>query len=108
MLFSDCRRREKRRELEGLTHKLNLNNQVIFTGKREDIPEILSSLDLFVLSSVSEGLGRSIIEAMAMEKAVVATNVGGIPEVVKDKETGVLVPAKNAPALAAAIIELLQ
>jgi glycosyltransferase involved in cell wall biosynthesis len=99
---------EKRKELEGLSDKLNLNNNVIFTGYREDIPEILASLDLFVLPSVSEGLGRSIIEAMAMGKAVVATNAGGIPEVVKDGQTGILVPAKNEHKIAEAILELIR
>lgn len=98
---------ERRKELEDLTNKLSLNNNVIFTGYREDVPEVLASLDLFVLSSVSEGLGRSIIEAMAMRKAVVATDVGGIPEIVKDKETGLLVASKDSDALAKAITELL-
>ncbi|MBM3252165.1 MAG: glycosyltransferase family 4 protein, partial [Candidatus Omnitrophica bacterium] len=99
---------EKRKELEDLTNKLNLNDNVIFAGSRNDIPEILASLDLFVLSSVSEGLGRSIIEAMAMQKAVVATNIGGIPEVVKHSVSGILVPAKNADAFAEAIIDLIK
>jgi glycosyltransferase involved in cell wall biosynthesis len=99
---------EKRKELESLATRLKLNNNVIFTGKREDIPEILASLNLFVLSSVSEGLGRSIIEAMAMERAVVATNVGGIAEVVKDKETGILVPVRDEVALAEGILKLLR
>jgi glycosyltransferase involved in cell wall biosynthesis len=99
---------EKRKELEDLINKLNLNDNVIFAGRRNDIPEILASLDLFVLSSVSEGLGRSIIEAMAMQKAVVATNVGGIPEVVNHNVSGILVPAKNIDALAEAIIDLIK
>ncbi len=99
---------EKRKELVALASKLKLDNHVIFAGQRNDIPAILASLDLFVLPSVSEGLGRSIIEAMAMEKAVVATNAGGIPEVVKDRETGILVPVRNPIALAEAIIELLN
>ncbi|MDP2939657.1 MAG: glycosyltransferase [Candidatus Omnitrophota bacterium] len=98
---------EKRKKLESLTSQLKLNNNVIFTGYRDDIPEILASLDLFVLPSVSEGLGRSIVEAMAMERSVVATNVGGIPEVVQDKLTGILVLRKDTKAMANAIIDLL-
>jgi len=98
----------KRKELEKLINKLDLNDNVFFAGRRNDIPEILASLDLFVLSSVSEGLGRSIIEAMAMQKAVVATNIGGIPEVVKHSVSGILVPAKNADAFAEAIIDLIK
>jgi len=99
---------QKRKELEDLTKKLNLKNNITFTGDRKDIAEILASFDLFVLSSVSEGLGRSVIEAMAMRKAVVATNVGGIPEVVRDRESGIVVPAKNVGALAEAIIDLVE
>lgn len=99
---------EKRKELENLVDKLKLNKNVIFAGYREDIPEILAGLDLFVSSSVSEGLGRSIIEAMAMQKPVVATNIGGIPEVVINQETGILVPARESKALAEAIIGLLR
>lgn len=99
---------EKRKELEELAKELNLNKCVIFTGEREDIPQILASLDLFVLSSVSEGFGRSAVEAMACAKPVVATDAGGLSEVIKDRETGVLVPAKNIAALAEAIIGLLK
>ena len=66
-------------------------------------------MDIFVLPSSSrEGLGISIIEAMAAEKPVVATDIGGIPEVVKDGETGYLAPPKNPEALAQAIIKLIQ
>ena len=99
---------EKRKELEELTKELNLNKSVIFTGNREDIPQILASLDLFILSSVSEGFGRSAAEAMACAKPVVATKVGGLPEVVEDNITGDLILPKNPNTLAEAIIVLLQ
>jgi glycosyltransferase involved in cell wall biosynthesis len=77
-------------------------------GFREDIPEILSILDLFVLSSTWEGLGTSLLDAFASKVPVVATNVGGIPEIVKDRVNGILVPPGNPGALAGAIIFLLK
>ena len=79
---------------------------VFFLGFREDIPKILSSLDLFVLSSHLEGMGSSILDAMACRLPVVATKTGGIPEVVTHGETGLLVPPRNPPALAQAILKL--
>jgi glycosyltransferase involved in cell wall biosynthesis len=98
-----------REELEGQVKILNISSNVIFTGIRKNIPELLNLMDIFVLPSSSrEGLGISIIEAMAVEKPVVATNIGGIPEVVQDGKTGILVPPQNSEALAGAIIELLN
>lgn len=97
-----------RREIEILIKKLNLEEDVKLFGFREDIPEILSILDLFVLSSTWEGLGTSLLDAFASKVPVVATNVGGIPEIVKDRVNGILVPPKNPDALARAIISLLK
>ncbi|MDO9565596.1 MAG: glycosyltransferase [Candidatus Desulfaltia sp.] len=99
---------EYRERLENQVKQLNLDKNVIFTGNRKDIPEILASIDLFVLSSVSEGFGRAAAEAMACGKPVVATKAGGLSEVVEDGITGRLVPPKNPAALAKAIIELLK
>lgn len=98
-----------RQKLENQAKNRNIHHDVIFTGIRKDIPEMLSLMDVFVLPSLSrEGLGIAIIEAMAAEKPVVATDIGGIPEVVNDGETGFLVPPGDPEALAGAIIELLQ
>ena len=98
-----------REKLEEQVKNLNLISNVIFTGTRKNIPDLLSAMDIFVLPSCSrEGLGISIIEAMAAEKPVVATDIGGIPEVVKNGETGFLVLSRNSEALAQAIIELLR
>ena len=98
-----------REKLEEQVKNLNLISNVIFTGTRKNIPDLLSAMDIFVLPSCSrEGLGISIIEAMAAEKPVVATDIGGIPEVVKNGETGLLVLPRNSEALAQAIIELLR
>ena len=83
-------------------------NKLIFTGWREDIPEILSVLDIVVVPSLNEAVGRILIEAGACGKPVVATRVGGIPEVVQDNQTGILVPPKDAYELARAVISLLE
>jgi glycosyltransferase involved in cell wall biosynthesis len=99
---------ENRKKLESLKMKLGLNGHVIFTGNRDDIAEIMAALDLFVLSSVSEGFGRSAVEAMACGKAVVASNVGGLSEVVEDGVTGKLIPSKNPDSLTMAILSLLE
>lgn len=84
-----------------------LQRKVILTGEREDIPEILAVSDLFILSSRWEGLPRSIIEAMMAGLPVVATSVGGVPELVEDGVTGFLVPREDPEALAEAIRKLL-
>ena len=97
-----------KRELIKYAEGLGLNHNVIFSGIRKDIPEIMSTLDIFVLPSINEPFGRAILEAMACGKPVIATNGGGIPEIVKNDETGVLVPLKDADKLAQAIIVLLE
>lgn len=98
-----------RKKLEGQAKDLNIAAHLVFTGRRKDIPGLLSVMDIFVLPSCfREGLGISIIEAMASEKPVVATEIGGIPEVVADEETGYLVQPRNPDALAKAIVNLLQ
>ncbi|MDI6642077.1 MAG: glycosyltransferase family 4 protein [Elusimicrobiota bacterium] len=98
---------DRKEYLKNLSKQLRIDENVIFTGKRKDIDNILHASDLFVLSSVSEGFGRSAVEAMACRKPVVATKVGGLSEVVKDGITGRLVQPRNPQALAKAIIEIL-
>ncbi len=97
-----------RREIEILIKKFNLGKKVKLLGFRQDIPEILSILHLFVLSSSWEGLGTSLLDALASRVPVVATNVGGIPEIVRDGVNGILVPPGNPGVLAGAIISLLK
>ncbi|MBU0477116.1 GT4 family glycosyltransferase PelF, partial [bacterium] len=99
---------ELRGKLESLAKEVGLSKKVIFTGFRRDITNILSIINVFVLCSISEALGIAVLEAMASSKPVVATNVGGIPEVVKDEETGILVPPGNPEALAESITRLLK
>jgi len=83
-----------------------VEEMVFFLGFRDDIPQILASLDLFVLSSTQEGMGSSILEAMASRLPVVASKAGGIPELVGHEETGLLVPPRDPKALAEAIIRI--
>ncbi|HXI80929.1 MAG TPA: glycosyltransferase, partial [Verrucomicrobiae bacterium] len=82
-------------------------HRVVFTGRRDDIPAVTAALDVAVLPSWREAQGLSILEAMALSRPVVASDVGGIPEMVEDGVTGLLVQHDNPVALAAAIIRLL-
>lgn len=81
--------------------------KVVFTGRRDDVPAVTAALDVAVLPSYREALGLAILEAMALGRPVVATNVGGIPEMVVDGVTGLLVPPHDPAALAVAITRLL-
>jgi sugar transferase (PEP-CTERM/EpsH1 system associated) len=93
--------------LQDEARALGIDTHVRFLGFREDIPALLHSMDLFVLSSLSEGHPLSLLEAMASCKPVVATHVGGIPEVVQHGQTGILVPPGDPERLASEIIGLL-
>ncbi|RLG99177.1 glycosyltransferase, partial [Candidatus Bathyarchaeota archaeon] len=85
-----------------------LKEKVTFVNFKEDVYKILKLFDVFVLSSVTEGISLTLLEAMASGLPVVVTNVGGNPEVVVDGETGFLVPPKNPEKMAEAIITLLK
>lgn len=87
---------------------LGLERSVIFTGRRDDVPEVTKSLDVAVLPSYREAQGLTILEAMALSRPVVASNVGGIPEMIEDGRTGLLVPPHDSTALADAILRLLR
>jgi len=94
-------------ELPRLAAELGVSHEVDFQGFVSDVPAFMAETGLFVLSSRSEGLGLVLIEAMAAGRPVVATRVGGVPEVVIDGETGLLVEPENPGALAAAVRRLL-
>lgn len=83
------------------------NAKLVFTGRREDVPAVTAALDVAVLPSYREAQGLVILEAMALSRPVVASDVGGIPEMIDDGVTGLLVPPHDPPALAAAIVRLL-
>jgi glycosyltransferase involved in cell wall biosynthesis len=97
-----------RSEMEQYAQDLGIRHKVIFTGWRRDLPRIYADLDLLVVSSNNEGTPVSAIEAMASGCPVVATRVGGLPDVVQDRETGYLVPPKKSQALAAAMLKLIR
>lgn len=88
--------------------RLNLSRWVVFAGMRRDIPRILPLMEVFVMSSLYEGFGIAIVEAMAASRPVIASAVGGIPEIVVHGETGLLVPPGDSTALAEAINDLLS
>lgn len=95
-------------ELRSLRSDLGLEEHVQFVGFRSDIPELLSLFDVFVLPSVAEACPIAVLEAMAMECPIVATNVGGVPEEIPDSDHGWVVPSKDSSALAGAIQEALD
>lgn len=95
-----------RRSLERLREELGLLGKVVFLGFSGRIWEVLRALDAFVLSSRREGLGVSVLEAMACGLPVIATDVGGISEAVSDGETGILVPPDDPEAMGEAMVRL--
>ncbi len=99
---------ELRTALEHQIREHRLEKHVFLAGFRPDVLSVHKAFDIFVMSSVTEGLGTSLIDAMACGKPIVATTAGGIPEVVADGETGILVPPRDAERMAAAITTLLE
>jgi glycosyltransferase involved in cell wall biosynthesis len=96
------------REVEELHERLALGERFLLLGRRPDAVRILAAADVFVLSSVQEGLPVALMEALALGLPVVATNVGGIPEAVSDGVEGVLVPPGRPAELAAAVLEVVR
>lgn len=99
---------ELRPALERQVVDLGLESHVLLPGFRRDVLSLMKTCDVFVLSSVMEGLGTSLLDAMACARPIVGTNAGGIPEVVVDGETGHVVPPRDADALADALTDLLS
>ncbi|MBI4335282.1 MAG: glycosyltransferase family 4 protein [Candidatus Omnitrophica bacterium] len=98
---------EERTRLAALVEDLGLSGSVIFMGSVSDTARTLAVMDVFVLPSVHEGLGLSLLEALACSRPVIGSDVGGIYSVIKDNQTGLLVPPKDPEALAKAILRLL-
>ncbi|UCE01995.1 MAG: glycosyltransferase [Candidatus Latescibacterota bacterium] len=99
---------ELRGELESMIRELGMQDRILLTGFRSDALAILASFDLFVLSSYLEGLCTSIMDAQVLGVPVVATNTGGVPDLVQHEHTGLLSPPRRPEALAAAILRLLR
>jgi glycosyltransferase involved in cell wall biosynthesis len=97
----------QREALEAQVKALGIGKSVTFTGRRDDVPAVTAALDVAVLPSYREAQGLSILEAMALSRPVVASAVGGIPEMIEHGRTGLLVPPREPAALAAAIVRLL-
>ena len=98
---------EERESLEQLRRELGLGERLQFLGTRRDVPRLLQAADLFLLTSLTEGVALTLIEAMATGLPVVATDVGGNSEVVVPGETGMLVPAQNPTEIADALRRML-
>ncbi|MCB9207154.1 MAG: glycosyltransferase family 4 protein [Ignavibacteriales bacterium] len=98
----------QREDLKSLAKELKVEDNIIFAGFCYDIPAVLSIIDIFVSPSLTEGSPQGILEAMALMKPIVATNVGGVKEILIDNKTGLLIPSKNPEALAEKVINLLK
>lgn len=97
-----------RDDLARLAQAHGMADAVHFLGARSDVPDCLAAMDIYVQPSLNEGMGRALIEAMAAGRPVVASRTGGIPAIVDDRKTGLLVPPGDPGALAAAIGELIE
>lgn len=95
-------------EIKSYAQEKALNNKLTFLGHRTDIPEVLAELDIFLITSKTEGLGTSILDAFACEVPVVATAVGGIPELLENEKSGLLCPVKDVDCLSKNVIRLIH
>jgi glycosyltransferase involved in cell wall biosynthesis len=98
----------ERNSLEKLVDDLGIRHKVIFAGQRQDIADLLALMDIFVLSSSTEGMPMTLLEAMAAGKAIVCTAAGGIPGVIQDGENGLLCPCGDEEALSNCISGLIR
>jgi len=99
---------QEREVLEQEARRLGVQDSVHLLGFRDDVPAMLPQMDVFTLPSLSEGLPLALLEAMAAKRPVVVTQVGGMPEVVEDGKTGLLVPPGDAKALATQLLRILE
>ncbi len=97
---------KERASIEQLIDDLGMKNEVILTGFRNDIASILPELDIFLFTSETEGLGTSLLDAIACKVPIVATQAGGIPEIIIHEKTGLLAPIKDAATLAKSVMRL--
>ncbi|OFW63497.1 MAG: hypothetical protein A2Z35_06580 [Actinobacteria bacterium RBG_19FT_COMBO_36_27] len=102
------RNEETMKALRALVNEKKLSGNIYFLGERNNVENILPLFDVYVLPSRSEGTSIALLEAMAAERAIVATNVGGTPYIIESNKTGILVPPEDASLLSNAIIKLLE
>jgi len=95
-------------EIKARAAQNGASERIVFAGFRSDVPQCLAAFDVFVMPSVMEGLCTSILDALAMRKPVVASEVGGIPEIIEHETTGLLAPPRDAEALAKALVRMLR
>ncbi len=105
LMVGGGRRQEEMRQLAA---SLGLGEVVHFLGNRRDVPDLLAAMDIFVLPSHSEGVSLAVLEAMAAGLPVIVSAVGGLPEIVHDGETGLLIPPKDPEALAQSLARVLE
>lgn len=98
----------RREALEAQAAELGIADRVVFTGRRDDVPAVTAALDVAVLPSYREAQGLTILEAMALSRPVVASNVGGIPEMIEHERTGLLAEPHDAAGLAGGIVRMLR
>jgi glycosyltransferase involved in cell wall biosynthesis len=96
-----------RSELEEYARELQIEASTVFMGRREDMPSAYAALDVVVVPSLFEGMPMVVLEALAAQRAMVATRVGAIPELVANNDTGLLVEAGDSNALESAILRLI-
>ncbi len=95
-------------DLKKDTNLLGIANSVIFTGWRNDVPVVMSTFDIFVLSSLNEGMGKVLVEAMLLKRPIIASRVGGIPDLIREGENGILTSPASPDDLSKAIVELIK
>ncbi len=94
-------------KLRGLSRTLGIDQRVVWTGFRNDIPEQLAGIDIFIQASKNEGLSLSLLQAMAAQKAIIATDVGGTRELIRNGETGILIQPGSSDAFESALLDLI-
>lgn len=97
---------EERESLQAASRQVGMADRIVFAGWRHDVRDVVGALDAFALPSLNEGMGKALVEAMYLGLPVVATRVGGVPELVADGGDGLLVPAADPEALAQALLRL--
>lgn len=96
------------KEIKAYAQSRKLGNNITFTGFRDDVIQILPELDVFLMTSKTEGLGTSLLDAMAAGVPIVSTNAGGIPEIIKHEQTGLLTGVKDVSQLATEVLRILK